>query len=73
MKLNPKLTYFVENKIGESKDTPYVLWEEGDDEKLHTLINKFFSNKEDRDFRLEKLEGKNHHHSKSPFYFFPHW
>ena len=33
MKLNPKLTYFVENKIGESKDTPYVLWEEGDDEK----------------------------------------
>ena len=39
MKLNPKLTYFVENNIGGSKDTPYVLWEEGDDEKLMNMLS----------------------------------
>ena len=69
MKLNPKLTYFVENNIGGSKDTPYVLWEEGDDEKLQTLIEKFVLNEEERDFRIKRLE-ENHHLSQPPFYYF---
>ena len=56
MKLNPKLHYFIENKIEEDKDNPYILWEEGDIEKLQTLIKENASNKNDREYLLERLE-----------------
>ena len=69
MKLNPKLPYFVENKIEATKDTPYMLWEEGDEEKLQTLIRETASNNEDRDFLLKKLEEKEHLLTKSPYAF----
>ena len=52
MKPNPKLNYFIENKIEEDKDNPYILWEEGDIEKLQTLIEENASNKNDRELSL---------------------
>ena len=66
MKVNPKFHYFVENKIEESEDTPYILWEEGDEEKLKTLIRENASNNEDREFLLKKLEEKGHLYINSP-------
>ena len=56
MKPNPKLLYFVENKICNTKDTPYILLEEGDKEKVQTLIKETASNKTDRDNFLGRLE-----------------
>ena len=56
MKPNPKLLYFVENKICNTKDTPYILLEEGDKEKVQTLIKETASNKSDRDNFLGRLE-----------------
>ena len=56
MKPNPKLLYFVENKICNTKDTPYILLEEGDKEKIQTLIKETASNKSDRDNFLGRLE-----------------
>ena len=56
MKPTPKLHYFIENKIEEDKDNPYILWEEGDIEKLQTLIKENASNKNDREYLLERLE-----------------
>ena len=66
MKLNPKLHYFIENKINKTKNTPYILLEEGDKEKIQTLIKETASNKEYRDYLLESIEEKNNH-----FYLFP--
>ena len=56
MKPNPKLNYFVENKICNTKDTPYILLEEGDKEKVQTLIKKTTTNKADRDRFLERID-----------------
>ena len=56
MKPNPKLLYFVENKICNTKDTPYILLEEGDKEKVQTLIKETASNKSDRVNFLGRLE-----------------
>ena len=56
MKPNPKLHYFIENKINETKDNPYILLEEGDIEKLQTLIEETASNKNDREYLQERLE-----------------
>ena len=56
MKPNPKLNYFIENKIEEDKDNPYILWEEGDIEKLQTLIEETAQNKNVKEYLLERLE-----------------
>ena len=56
MKPNPKLHYFIENKINETKDNPYILLEEGDKEKVQSLIKENASNKEVRDRCLKRLE-----------------
>ena len=69
MKLNPKLNYFVENKIRNTNDNPYLLWEEGDKEKVQTLIKKTASNKADRDRFLERIDEKVYGFNQYPFYF----
>ena len=69
MKPNPKLNYFVENKICNTKDTPYILLEEGDKEKVQTLIKKTASNKADRDRFLERIDEKVYGFNQYPFYF----
>ena len=56
MKVNPKLHYFVENKIEDTEDTPYILWEEADKEKVQTLIRENASNNQNRDFLINWLE-----------------
>ena len=56
MKPNPKLHYFIENKINETKDNPYILLEEGDKEKVQTLIKENASNKEVGEKYLKWLE-----------------
>ena len=56
MKPNPKLHYFIENKINETKDNPYILLEDGDKEKVQSLIKENASNKEVRDRCLKRLE-----------------
>jgi hypothetical protein len=69
MKPNPKLNYFVENKICNTKDTPYILLEEGDKEKVQTLIKKTASNKADRDRLLERIDKEFYGFNQYPFYF----
>ena len=69
MKPNPKLNYFVENKICNTKDTPYILLEEGDKEKVQTLIKKTASNKADRDRFLERIDERVFGFKIYPFYF----
>ena len=69
MKPNPKLSYFLENKICNTKDTPYILLEEGDKEKVQTLIKKTASNKADRDRFLERIDEKVFGFNIYPFYF----
>ena len=56
MKPNPKLHHFIENKIGNTKDTPYILLEKGDTDKIQTLIKETASNKENRDMFLQRIE-----------------
>ena len=69
MKPNPKLNYFVENKICNKKDTPYILLEEGDKEKVQKLIKKTASNKADRDRFLERIDKGVFGFNIYPFYF----
>ena len=38
MKLNPKLDYFIANKIQDSKESRYILFEETDLQNLKKLI-----------------------------------
>ena len=69
MKPNPKLNYFVENKICNTKDTPYILLEEGDIEKIQRLIKETASNKENRDMFLERIEERDPVLTYLPFKF----
>ena len=46
MKLNPKLAYFIENKIEDNRDNRYILFEETDTGNIGNLIYSIIEDKE---------------------------
>ena len=62
MKLNPKLEYFIENKIEDNRDNRYILFEETDTENIRNLIYSIIKDKEIADelfeTRTHQWEGK---------------